>query len=113
MNTTATPVSSLGSGYVLGIVTGQCKALTREEWDAAVRKVWPAFIAEMSSNPGYKGAYATWDADHPRQVSINGIWESMEHRVAYEAKSSGTVRAVFNALIDNPQRTRLIISQLD
>jgi len=106
------PLNTLAPGNVLGIVAGKSKALTEQEWHAALDKIWPAFIAEMSTNPGYMGAFSTWDADHPRQVSINGIWQTMAHRVAYEAKSSTAVRAIFNELIDDRVRNRLVIGRL-
>lgn len=93
-----TKLQALFPGNVLGHVTGRPNAGSREEWDAALEKVWPDFIAEMSTNPGYRGAVAVWTVESG-EVSIIGVWESMAHRLAYEAHSSDKVRAIFNALL--------------
>ena len=108
---TTTESPSLAPGYVLGVVVGQAKAQSNDEWNAAVEKVWPEFIAILESNPGYKGAYAAWNPDKPGEVSIIGIWQSMEHRLAYEAKSAPQIRELFNALISNPQRYKVVVSR--
>lgn len=104
-------INRIAPGYVLGFVTGQAKAATRELWEAELEKVWPKFISAMNTNPGYKGAFSTWNTDKPGEVSIVGIWESMEHRLAYEAKSSTTVRAIFNAMISEPVRYRPTVTK--
>ena len=93
---------TLSEGNVLGFVTGRAK-VPREEWDATVAKVWPDFLAEMKTNPGFKGAMSLWTIE-TGEVSVVGIWSSHETRLAYEAKSAGKVRAIFNALLEQPVR---------
>ncbi|MSP96444.1 MAG: hypothetical protein EXR29_04305 [Betaproteobacteria bacterium] len=102
---------TLAAGNVLGWVTGRAK-VARDEWDATVDKIWPEFIAEMATNPGFKGAVACWTVE-TGEVSIFGIWSSVETRLAYEAKSAGTVRAIFNALLELPvKRHKQVISKV-
>jgi len=101
----------IAPGYVLGYVTGFARAASREEWDREVEKNWPAFIAEMETNAGFKGAYALYTIETGK-VSILGMWETLEHRLAYEAKSSGAVRAIFNALLkEGPRRYRHVVTK--
>jgi len=105
-------LETLAPGTVLGWVTGRVRDGHRETWDAALEKVWPEFLAEMSSNAGYQGAAALW-AVETGEVSVVGIWQSMEHRLAYEARSSGKVRAIFNALLeDPPTRVKQVVAKV-
>lgn len=93
-------LQTLATGNVLGWVTGRAR-VSREEWNAALDKVWPEFIAEMATNAGFKGAAACW-TEQTGEVSIVGIWSSMKTRLDYEAKSAGKVRSIFNALLEVP-----------
>jgi hypothetical protein len=104
-------LQTLAAGNVLGWVTGRAR-MPREQWDAAVEKVWPEFIAEMSTNPGFKGAAACWTVE-TGEVAVVGIWSSTDTRLAYEAKSAGKVRAIFNALLEQPVvRHKQVISKI-
>lgn len=95
-------LQSLAPGNVLGWVTGTPKG-SRAQWDAGIERAWPVFIAEMALNPGFKGAGAFWTVE-TGEVSIVGVWEDMDKRLAYERNSSETVRAIFNALLEQPAK---------
>lgn len=93
----------LAPGNVLGYVTGLLRSGDHAAWDKALDEVWPRFIAEMASNEGFKGAYALTTIE-TGEVSILGVWSSVATRDAYEKKSSGPVRAIFNALLQDDRR---------
>ena len=103
-------LQTLSAGNVVGWVTGRAK-VTRAEWDAAVDKAWPAFIAEMSTNAGFKGATVCWTIE-TGEVAVAGIWSSEATRLAYEAKSASTVRVIFNQLIETPRRHKQVITKM-
>ena len=100
------------AGNVVALLTAQAKARTQEEWEEAVKGIWEEALQGLSSNPGFKGLVALWNSDSPGQVIIYGIWENMERRLAYEARSSAYVRSLFNPLFQQvPDRPRFIVSR--
>jgi hypothetical protein len=87
------------------------KAKTREEWDAGVAKIWDEQLAELKSNRGFIGAVALWNNDEPGHGSVLGLWDGLENRLAYEARST-KARQIWAVLFDEaPVRTRYIVSQ--
>ena len=107
-----TKLDGLSEGNVLGVVTGIARAASREEWNAQVDKAWPDVVAELSSNAGYIGVVALWNSNGSEEVSIVGVWETMEHRLAYEARSATRVRAIFNGLlVESPSRYKQVVTK--
>jgi quinol monooxygenase YgiN len=99
-------------GNIVVFFFARAKAKDRDEWEAQLEKVWPEAVRELQSNPGFLGSSAMWDIDKPGRVAVIGQWESMEHRLAYESRSSPKLREVFNTLFqDIPERPRLVVSQ--
>jgi hypothetical protein len=101
----------LDSGNVAAVLMARARAATREEWEAGVAKIWDEAVAELQTNDGFKGLLALWNSDRPRSVSVMGLWDTMEHRLAYEARSAASVRAFFNPLFEEvPDRPRYIVT---
>ena len=99
-------------GNVIAIATARAKARTRQEWEKAVEGVWADAVRELRANAGFMGLLALWNNDDSRQASVIGVWDTMEHRMAYEARSSTYVRGLFNAIFEEvPQRPRWIITK--
>ncbi len=99
------------AGNVAAILFAKAKVKSRAEWESAVAGIWDDTVAEVRSNPGFIGILTLWNSDDSGQVSVIGVWESMEHRLAYEARSAEYVRGLFNPLFEAvPDRPRYIIS---
>ena len=100
------------SGNVAAILFAQARARSRVEWERGLDAIWPEVLRELRSNPGFKGLLALWKEDDSGQVSIIGLWDTMEHRLAYERRSADSVRARFNALFQAvPDRPRFYVSR--
>ena len=100
------------TGTVVAMLITHAKAGSREEWEAGVESIWKDAIGELQTNPGFKGLVTMWNDDDSGQVSVIGLWDNMEHRLAYEARSSGYVRGLFNGLFkQEPDRPRFLISK--
>src|SRR4051812_31488872 len=78
----------LERGNVAAVLRARAKASTQQEWEADVAQIWDQVVAELQTNPGYRGALALWNSDEPGTVLVIGLWESMAHRLAYEARSA-------------------------
>ena len=100
------------AGTIAAMLMAQAKVRTREEWEEAVEGIWQDALQELRSNPGFKGLVALWNSDDSGQVAVIGLWDDMEHRLAYEARSAAHVRGLFNALFQQvPDRPRFIVSR--
>ena len=98
-------------GYVVVYFSAPAKARSRQEWQSSLDRVWPDVVAELRTNPGFKGAAALWNLDDSGQVSVIGQWENMEYRKAYEKRSSPQLRALMDTLFrDVPSRPRLLVT---
>jgi len=98
-------------GNVAAVLMARSRAGTREEWEAGVAKIWDQIVAELQTNEGFKGIVALWNSDRARSVSVWGLWDTMEHRLAYEARSAESVRGLFNPLFEEvPDRPRYIVT---
>lgn len=99
-------------GNVIAIASACAKAGTRQAWETAVDRVWADAIRELRTNPGFMGLVAVWNDDDSRRASIIGVWDTMEHRLAYEARSSTYVRGLFNDIFEEvPQRPRWVVTR--
>lgn len=102
----------VGSNYILAIFFAQAKVKHRKEWDAALESVWPELMEELRKNPGFKGMVAMWNVDDSGDVSVIGLWESMEHRLGFEKRSAPRVRAIFESLMhQKPDRYRYLVTK--
>ncbi|MCI0770200.1 MAG: antibiotic biosynthesis monooxygenase [Chloroflexi bacterium] len=100
------------TGNVAALFTVQGKLPTQAEWEAALDANWDDAVEELRSNPGFKGIVALWNSDDSGEVAIIGLWENMERRLAYEARSAEKVRALFDPLFQSvPNRPRFIVSR--
>jgi hypothetical protein len=101
----------LDPGNVVAVLVARAKVRTQEEWETAVAGIWDQAVAELRSNSGFKGLLALWSDDRERGVSVVGLWDTMEHRLAYEARSATAVRGLFNALFEEvPERPRFVVT---
>src|ERR1700760_3794270 len=100
------------SGYIMAIFFANAKMKNRQEWNAALDGVWPELLAELRTNPGFKGMVATWNVDDSGEVSVIGLWETMEARLGFEKRSSTKVRAIFESLMQAmPNRYRFEVTK--
>lgn len=100
------------TGNVAAILTAHAKAHSRKDWEQAVEQLWPQALGELSKNPGFLGLITLWNNDDSREVAVIGLWDTMEHRMEYEGRSSEYVRGLFNNLFQSvPDRPRFIVSK--
>ena len=97
---------------MLALFLEESRFASQAEWERASAGVWDAALAELRTNPGFKGLVAFWADDDTRRAGIMGMWDSLEHRLGYEAKSASKVRALFDPFFTRgPQRPRLKVTR--
>lgn len=102
------------SGTVAAMLIAEAHAKNPHEWEAAVEDIWDNAINELKTNNGFKGLIAMWNNDNSNQVSVIGLWDTMEHRLAYESRSADYVRGLFNNLFRRvPDRPRYIVTKAE
>ena len=99
-------------GMVASIFRARSRTGSREEWEQGVAGVWDEAVEELKSNPGFHGLVTWWNNDDSGDVIIMGIWENLEDRLNYEARSGPKVQGLFNALLEEvPQRPRYVVTR--
>ena len=100
------------AGNIAAMLMVKAKAENRGEWEASVHAIWEDAITELRTNPGFKGLVALWNNDDSGQVAVIGLWDNLERRMAYEARSADKVRGFFNPLFQEvPDRPRFVVTR--
>ena len=100
------------AGNIAAMLMAKAKAANRREWEASVHGIWDQAVTELRTNPGFKGLVALWNNDDSGQVAVIGLWDNLEHRLAYEARSADKVRGFFNPLFQEvPERPRFVVTR--
>ena len=99
------------AGNVVAMFLEETRFSSREEWERACAGVWDDALAELRTNPGFRGLAAFWADDDTARGGVMGLWDSLEHRLRYEARSAGKVRALFDPFLTRgPRRPRLHVT---
>ena len=77
------------AGDVVAMFLEETRFASRDEWEQACSGVWDAALTELRTNPGFKGLAAFWADDDTARGGVMGLWDSLEHRLGYEARSAG------------------------
>jgi heme-degrading monooxygenase HmoA len=86
--------------------------MTQEDWEARLGEMWDGAMADLSTHPGFMGAIALWNTEEVGTATILGFWDTMEHRLNYEADSANTRSTFFDRLYaERPTRTRYLVSR--
>ena len=99
------------AGNVVAMFLEETRFSSREEWERACAGVWDDALAELRTNPGFRGLAAFWADDDTVRGGVMGLWDSLEDRLRYEARSAGKVRALFDPFFTRgPRRPRLHVT---
>ena len=62
------------AGDVVAMFLEETRFGSREEWERACAGVWDAALAELRTNPGFKGLAAFWADDDTARGGVMGLW---------------------------------------
>ena len=91
-------------GMVAALAYGKAKARASEGWARDLEKVWDRSTGVLLKQKGFLGLRCLWCSDDSGEVIILGMWDTMAHRLAYEASVSKGVRGAFEETMQGPAR---------